>query len=148
MTNRIHELMPEFARHEGRWTGTYTHITPTGEVLDHHAVHILAEFPNDGTADFRLNTHNVWGDGRSERGVYEAHYRDGRLWFEKKLIGSLWVIDDMTVYLRFGFEGDDSIQVCEMIQISKDGKNRARTWHWFQNEKLFKITLTHERRDD
>ena len=72
MTNRIHELMPEFARHEGRWTGTYTHITPTGEVLDHHAVHILAEFPNDGTADFRLNTHNVWGDGRSERAHVQA----------------------------------------------------------------------------
>jgi hypothetical protein len=97
--------------------------------------------------DFRLNTHNVWPDGRSERGVYEAQYCDGRLWFQKKLVGSLWEIDDMSVYLRFGFEGDDSVQVCEMIQISQDGQKRARTWHWFRDQQLFQITLTNERRD-
>jgi hypothetical protein len=33
-----------------------------------------------------------------------------------------------------------------MIQISEDGRNRARTWHWFREQKLFKITLTQERR--
>jgi hypothetical protein len=60
----------------------------------------------------------------------------------------MWEVDDFTLYLRFGYRDDPTIEVCEMIQISKDGQNRARTWHWFRDEKLFQVTLTNERRAD
>jgi hypothetical protein len=146
MPNRLSGLMPHYSRHEGDWIGTYSHYTPSLELLDRYEVRINSEFPGDGSCDFRLNTHNVWPDGRESRGVFAAHYRDGRLWFSDELIGSLWEIDDFTVYLRFTYRADPSIDVCEMIQISEDGRNRARTWHWFREQKLFKITLTQERR--
>ena len=55
-------------------------------------------------------------------------------------------VDDRTVYLNFTYADDPSIRVCEMIQISEDGQSRARTWHWFKDDKLFKITLTNETR--
>ncbi len=148
MTSRIHQLMPRFVRHEGRWVGTYTHIEPSGGLIDRYEVRILAEFPDDGSCDFRLNTHNLWTDGRETRGVFEANWRDGRLWFDGTLIGSMWEVDDFTTYLRFGYRNDASIDVCEMIQISEDGRHRARTWHWFRDQKLFRITLTEERRAD
>jgi hypothetical protein len=35
-----------------------------------------------------------------------------------------------------------------MIQISRNGQHRARTWHWFRDDVMFKITLTKERRMD
>jgi hypothetical protein len=78
--------------------------------------------------------------------MHEANYRDGRLWFAGDLIGSMWEVDDFTVYLRFSYRKDPGITVCEMIQIGDDGQHRARTWHWFRDRKLFKITLTNERR--
>lgn len=148
MPNRLQTLMPVYARHEGRWIGTYTHTTPSGVPIDSYEVRTLSEFPDDGSCDFRLNTHNVWPDGRESRGRFEANYRDGRLWFDGELIGSTWEIDEFTVYLRFGYRADPTITVCEMIQISDDGLHRARTWHWFRDQKLFKITLTDERRPD
>jgi hypothetical protein len=147
MPNRLSTLMPVFARHEGRWTGTYTIIAPDGAPIDRYAVRILAEFP-EADCDFRLNTHNIWPDGRETRGRYDAHFREGRLVFDGDLIGALWEVDDFTVYLRFGFPSELAVTVCEMIQISEDGRHRARTWHWFRDQKLFQITLADERRDD
>ncbi len=148
MPNRLRSLMPNFARHEGRWIGTYTHTTPSGALIDRYEVRIFSEFPDDGSCDFRLNTHNLWPDGRETRASFDTNFRDGRLWFDGDLVGSMWEIDDFTVYLRFGYRRDPSIDVCEMIQISKDGLNRARTWHWFRDEKLFQLTRTEERRAD
>jgi hypothetical protein len=148
MANRLHQLMPNFARHEGRWIGTYTQKTPAGETIDSYEVRTFAEFPEDGSADFRLNVHNIWPDGRESTASFEANYRDGRLWFDGILVGSLWEIDDFTVYLRFGYRDDPAIEVCEMFQITQDGRHRARTWHWFRDQKLFQITLTEERRPD
>jgi hypothetical protein len=149
MPNHLKDLMPHFARHEGNWIGTYTHIRPTGELVDTYEVRIFSEFPTDGSCDFRLNTHNVWADGRETRAAFDTKFRDGRLWFDGvALIGSIWEVDDFSVYLRFGYRDDPSIDVCEMIQISDDGQNRARTWHWFRDQKLFQLTLTNEHRVD
>ena len=143
---KMHELMPVMARHEGQWVGTYTHIDRAGALVDTYEVHCLSEFPDDGSCDFRLSTRNVWTDGRETTASYGADFRDGRLWWRDGLTGWMQEIDDLTVYLRFGFEHDTSILVCEMIQISHDGQNRARTWHWFRDEILFQTTLTNERR--
>ncbi len=146
MPNRLSLLMPHFSRHEGAWIGNYRHCSPAGVLLDHYEVRIDSEFPDDGSCDFRLRTHNLWPDGRESRGLFTASSRDGRLWFDDELIGCLWEVDDFTVYLRFTFRADPGIEVCEMIQISADGRDRARTWHWFRDQKLFKVTLTEERR--
>ncbi len=148
MTNRLHGLMPNFARHAGFWVGTYTHISPDGATLDHHEVRTISELPEDGSCDFRLRVHNLWADGRETRLMHEANYADGRLWFAGDIVGSMWEVDDLTVYLRFGYRNDASLTVCEMIQVSHDGRHRARTWHWFKDEQLFKLTLTRERRSE
>ena len=148
MPNRLRQLMPNFARHEGRWIGIYRHCTPSGALNDSYEVRITVEFPDDGNCDFLLLTHNVWPDGRESRGRYAAHYRDGRLWFDDELVGSMWEIDEFTAYLRFRFRADPAVEVCEMLQLSPDGRHRARTWHWFRNKVLFQVTLTEERRDE
>ena len=41
---------------------------------------------------------------------------------------------------------DPSLYLYEMIQISDCGTARARTWHWFRNDRLFQRTLVDERR--
>ena len=148
MANRLQELMPNFSRHEGAWIGMYRHCKPAGQLNDSYRVRTKVECPDDGTCDLRLIIHNVWPDGRDSRRLHEAHFRDGRLWFDDQLIGSLWEIDEFTAYLRFSFREDPATEVCEMLQLSPDGRNRARTWHWFRDKILFQVTLTDERRDD
>jgi hypothetical protein len=34
----------------------------------------------------------------------------------------------------------------EMIQISEDGNNRGRTWHWFEDDVLVRRTCIKEHR--
>jgi hypothetical protein len=33
-----------------------------------------------------------------------------------------------------------------MIHLSRDGRHRARTWHWYEHEALVKLTLVREAR--
>ena len=139
---------PVLARGCGRWTGTYTHLDPAGAILDEHAVDTHSEFPDDGTADFRLRIHNRWPDGRESRIELLADYRNDRLEWRERLVGWMIEPDDRTVYLNFTYADDPSIRVCEMIQVSPDGRNRARTWHWFRDDLLFKLTLARESRLD
>ncbi|MGB3806936.1 MAG: hypothetical protein WA936_07040, partial [Erythrobacter sp.] len=40
--------------------------------------------------------------------------------------------------------GDPSLYLYEQIQISDDGKNRCRTWHWIRDGKLETRTAIQE----
>lgn len=137
---------PVLARGAGLWTGTYTHLDPTGALIDEHEVDTQSEFPSDGSADFRLRIHNRWQDGRESQIELLADYRNDRLEWRDRLVGWMQELDEQTVYLNFTYENDPSIRVCEMIQVSPDGQSRARTWHWFRDDLLFKVTLARETR--
>lgn len=142
------QRFPVLTRGCGRWTGTYTHLDPQGGLIDEHRVDTFSEFPTDGTADFRLQIHNKWPNGRESRVELLADYRNDRLEWRERLVGWMDEIDAQTIYLNFTYADDPSVRVCEMIQVSPDGMNRARTWHWFRDEELFKITLAREVRAD
>ncbi|HAE93771.1 MULTISPECIES: hypothetical protein [Hyphomonas] len=144
--NQTAQHFPLLARGCGSWTGTYTHITPEGDVLDRHQVDTHSSFPLEADADFVLDIRNTWSDGRETRITLKADHRNNRLEWQDRLDGWMEEVDDRTVYLNFTYANDPSIRVCEMIQISEDGQSRARTWHWFKDDKLFKITLTNETR--
>lgn len=139
---------PVLTRGSGHWTGTYTHLSPDGALLDRHVVNSISDFPVDGTADFRLRIHNVWPDGRESSITLLADYRNDRLEWRDRLVGWMDELDTQSVYLNFTYADDPSIRVCEMIQVAADGMSRARTWHWFRDDILFKVTLTREHRVD
>jgi hypothetical protein len=46
--------------------------------------------------------------------------------------------------MQFGFFSPTYLY--EMIYISPDNNNRARTWHWFKNNQIFQRTLIQEER--
>ncbi|MFT3966231.1 MAG: hypothetical protein QM690_10140 [Sphingobium sp.] len=142
----MRELFPVLARGGGRWTGEYRFVDPAGTLLDQYRVDTISDFPEDGSADYRLRTHNIWPDGRESRAELLADYRNGRLEWRNKLVGWMAEIDEHTIYLTFSYASDPSIRVCEMIQVSPDGQHRARTWHWFRDGILYQTTLTREER--
>ncbi len=145
--NPVRQYLPLLARHAGIWEGEYTHIAPDRAVQDQHLFRILVELPEDGEAAYRQTSHYWWPDGRTQQLVYEARYADGCIVFDTgRIHGRCREIDERTLYLRFGFHADPAGYVCEMLQLSADGRHRARTWHWFRNDELWRLTLVRERR--
>lgn len=149
MTN-IREAMPILARHEGVWEGTYTYFNAANEQVDEHASRLLCRFPDEGPYPYHQTNHYTWADGRTEVREFPAEYRDGRIWWDNELIKG-WAAEvgldeyNRTVMLYWQRQGDPQLYLYEMIQLSDDGLNRCRTWHWIRNGVLETRTAIQEK---
>jgi hypothetical protein len=143
----IRTEMPVLARHEGEWEGEYIHVDNQNVEVDRHKSHLQCRFPDGGAHDYyQINTY-IHADGRSEELHFPAVYRDKRIWWDTdRIYGSAWEIDERTVVLTWTRKDMPGAYLYEMIQISEDGNNRGRTWHWFEDDKLVKRTCITERR--
>ena len=145
----IKKEMPVLARHEGTWAGTYRYVTPQLELLDEYEFRINVLFPADGSGGitYRQESFYSWPDGRSQELIFEAQYiGDGQVTFDGPISGRMWELDARTIYLTFWFADQPGVDVCEMIQLADNNYDRARSWHWFKDGKLFQLTLVDERR--
>jgi hypothetical protein len=143
----IREEMPVLARHEGDWVGTYTLIDCDGKVLDRHRSHLTCSFPaDDPTKYYQINRY-TWDNGKQEEHQFPGAYCDKKLWFDTERIkGHAWEVDDSTVILWFAYKSVPDFYLYEMIQISPCNNHRARTWHWFKQDKIYQRTLIQEER--
>jgi len=139
--------MPVLARHEGDWEGEYLHLNTAGKVLDRHGSHLSCMFPFEGQyAYYQINRYR-WDDGKREELHFPAVFRDGRIWWDtSRIAGSGWEVDENSVMLKWSRKDVPNSYLYEMIQLSRDGQSRYRTWHWFQNGELFQRTIINERR--
>ena len=145
----IREEMPLLARHEGVWDGLYTYYNAAGEKVDQHRSRLLCRFPDGGDCPYHQTNYYMWQDGRKEIRDFPATYSDGRVWWDNELIKG-WAaevgLDDKhrTVMLYWQRQGDPLLYLYEMIQISDDGQNRCRTWHWIRDGHLETRTAIQE----
>lgn len=146
--NPVPNAIPLLARHMGRWVGTYRFIKPDLTLLDQYDFDILVELPEgEPGCHYRQTSSYTWPDGRADRLVFEAECIENRIiWDAPRIAGKMWAIDDTTLYLTFYMKHDPSLVVHEMIQLSKCGQNRARTWHWLRDGAVEKLTLVDEKR--
>ncbi len=143
----IQEEMPVLARHEGDWIGTYILVDLKGNILDQYQSHLTCEFPENSPYPYYQTNRYIWSDGKKEEYKFPGTYRDKALWFDTERVdGKAWEVDDSTVMLRFSYKGVADMSLYEMIQISPCSNYRARTWHWFKNNKLYQRTLIQEER--
>ncbi len=135
-------------RHVGIWEGTYTHIDPRDRsVQEQLDFRILVECADTGPWSYRQTSRYRWPDGRSEQLIYHGVAKEDRLLIDDARVrGAVWQVEPQTLYMRFSFTEQPSHQIAEMIQLSTDGRHRARTWHWFELEALWRITLVREQR--
>ena len=146
----IREEMPILARHEGVWDGTYSYYNAAGDLIDRHASRLFCRFPDSGPHPYHQTNHYTWADGRTEVREFPAEYRDRRVWWDNDLIKG-WAAEvdldglNRTVMLYWQRQGDPSLYLYEMIQISDDGLNRCRTWHWIRNGLLETRTAIEEK---
>ncbi len=149
----IAKEMPLLARHEGVWDGTYTYFNADNEKVDEHASRLLCRMPTaeEGGEEnpYHQTNHYRWPDGKTEIREFPAEFRDGRIWWDNELIQG-WAaevpLDDLnrTMMLYWQRTGDPSLYLYEQIQISDDGQNRCRTWHWIRNGSLETRTAIQE----
>tara|TARA_R100000365_G_C2728312_1_gene59089 strand:- start:410 stop:790 length:381 start_codon:yes stop_codon:yes gene_type:complete len=121
-------------------------ISPDGKLLDSYTVDTLSRFPTDGSADYSLHIIHTWPHGKQREIMILADYRNNQLEWRDRVTGQMREIDDTTVYVTFAMTDDPSVQVRGLMNVSPDGTQRARTWHWFKNEKLFRLSLAWEER--
>jgi hypothetical protein len=143
----IKTAMPLLARHEGEWEGVYMEVDPDGKVIDRHRSYLICSFPESGPYPYYQINKYTWDDGRTEEHHFPAVYKDGRIWWDtERIAGYAWEADAKTVMLYWERKGMPGMSLYEMIQLSDDGQQRARTWHWFKDGVLQKRTLVRERK--
>jgi hypothetical protein len=145
----IREEMPLLARHEGVWDGIYTYYNAAGEKIDEHKSRLLCRFKEDSDRPYHQTNWYTWDDGRTESRDFPATYHDKRVWWDNELIKG-WAAEvgldekNRTVMLYWQRQGDPSLYLYEMIQMSDDGKKRCRTWHWIRDGQLETRTAIQE----
>ena len=135
-------------RHRGIWEGRYTHLDArTLAVVEDQVFRIRVEVFEAGSPSYRQTSHYWWADGREQELVYDGIMQGdslridtGRMW------GECHAIAPDALYIEFGYSATPALRVAEMIQLSGDGRHRARTWHWLRSGQLERITLVREQR--
>jgi hypothetical protein len=78
---------------------------------------------------------------------FPARYANYRIYWDNELIqGQAWEVDERTIVLTWSRKDEPGVYLYEMIQLSGDDTHRARTWHWFRDDQLFRRTLITETR--
>ncbi|GAA0928103.1 DUF3598 family protein [Nonomuraea longicatena] len=143
----LREDMPLLARHEGRWTGTYTHLDPQGTLLDRHSSHLTCTIVDERT--YHQVNRYTWDDGRTEEIAFPGTYLGGgRCGFDtERITGEFWELDASTIYLTWLYKAAAAdLRLFELIVLSDDGEHRSRVWQWIQSGVCVKRTIIDERR--
>ncbi len=125
----VRDAMPLLARNEGVWEGWYRYFDTSGKLIDQHRSRLICRL-----VDIR---------------DFPARYENGRIWFDNDLITG-WAAamqpDDFnrSTCLNWTRNGEPDLFLYEMIQLSDNGVNRARTWQWFKKGICFQRTLIDE----
>lgn len=140
--------MPLLARNAGVWEGYYRVFNPAGEKTDEHKSRLICRIHED--RDYHQTNVYRWADGKKETREFPAQIRDGRLYFDTEIDG--WAAEvpldgfGRTMMLNWTRNNERDLYLYEMIQLSDDGKARARVWQWFKADRLFQRTLIDERK--
>jgi hypothetical protein len=142
----LRKNMPLLAKSEGVWDGYYRVYNYSGSQIEEHKSRLLCRIIND-TEYHQTNIYR-WKDGRKELREFPADIENNKLVFSTYIDG--WAAEvnldefNRTMMLHWKRKNEPDLYLYEMIQISDNGLNRARTWQWFKRDKLFQRTLIDE----
>ena len=138
--------MPLLARNEGVWEGYYRYFDPLGNKTDEHKSRLLCRIRDD--RDYHQTNLYRWSDGSRETRDFPASIEGNRLILTTEIDGWAAAVDldehQRTMMLHWTRKDEPDLYLYEMIQLSDDGKSRARVWQWFKNDRLTQRTLIDE----
>lgn len=141
----IRDTMPSLFAHAGEWDGVYTHLARDGTLLDRHRTWTLCEFPDSGPYAYVQHNRMTWDDGRTLERSFGGVYRDGLIhWSTDRFRGYGWETREGVLMLKLDRLDEPGVHFVEWIQLSADGRTRARTWQWFEQGSPTRRTLCDE----
>ncbi len=147
MRERVRAALPVMLEHEGIWQGTYRHMDLAGNTLDLHRARVECVFPEQGPYAYVQRNLFTWEDGREQRSELHATLVDGRLhWDTDTFTGHAWQSAEGVLLLRLDRKDQPGASYLELIALAPDRDHRIRTWHWFRDDRPWRLTLCHERR--
>ncbi|MDA0636301.1 hypothetical protein OUY22_23005 [Nonomuraea sp. MCN248] len=132
-------------KHLGEWRGEYIHIDADGTIVDRHSSHLYCRIPEDGAYNFIQTNTYTWDDGRQQVFDFGGRIEGGIGYFDtERITGEMSQVDDQTIVLTWSYKDDPDNYLYELIQLSRDGKHKCRTWHWMNGDRLVKRTIISE----
>ena len=150
----IHPRSPMLARKiptlmtcEGHWSGESQHYNNEGSLLEKHEVHVRHQFPEAGPYAHIQHNRFTWDNGREHVLEQKSVFADGKLWWESgPFQGCIWETDFGNVLVNITQTSRPRLCLNEMICLEPNGVRRSRVRQWFKDGKLFRRTLSRERR--
>ena len=141
----LNGIMPGMLKHAGTWEGTYRHVDLENNIVDVHKSRVECIFPSEGDHAYIQKNLFQWDDGREYRATLNGILRDNKLWWDNENFdGCSWETEFGLILLNLNRKDDPGANFYEIICMGDSGVDRARTWHWFKDGKLFKRTLCDE----
>ncbi len=133
-----------FPRHTGIWEGTYTRISPTGEVIYKHRSKLTLKLNGK---DWSQTNEYIFPDGRREFHDFGVSKFDdsGILTFDNpRIFGKSWESED-NILLWWEYKEEAGTRLYEIITLLGDG-HRMRTWQHSRNGTFEGLTMIEEKR--
>lgn len=143
------ETFPILEKHFGEWSGEYVHLDPDGREIDRHESHLRMWVPEDGSCDVaQVNTY-TWPDGRVEAVQFDGVVKGADVHFDNdRIAGHMHQTDDLTIVLTWTYKDllKEGNYLYELIQLSRDGQQKVRTWHWMEDDRIIRRTVIREKK--
>lgn len=118
-----------------------------GAIVDEHESRVECLFPDEGPYHYVQRNRFEWSDGRIREVEFGGVLRDARMYWDTDTFrGYGWATVDDVVLLTLERKDIANASFTEIIVLGADGTNRARTWHWFKDGRLYQRTLCDEYR--
>lgn len=138
MTNR--ERLQQIA---GVWEGTYTHLTPNGQVVDQYASRQETRLEGDNWYERIIYR---WPDGREQTLDFRARFEGDQLIFDDpKFHGEFFRITNEISIFSYSWKDKPNVRIVETIVFTESDR-KSRLWQMFENGALIKVTVIVEQR--
>jgi hypothetical protein len=136
-------LRARLAQHEGVWEGTYTYLTPRGDLVDQHGSR--QETRIEGGA-WNQHVNYQWPDGRRASFDFHARLEGDRLVYDDQAFeGVFEPVNDRVALVTGSWNDHPGRTLVETITTVADG-HQARTWQVFEDDALVLLVTIEEHR--
>ncbi len=136
-----------FPKHLGIWEGTYTRISPAGEVIQKWNSRLTIRMVDDRT--YHQVNEYFWEDGHYELHDFgQSKFNDeGVLIFDNpRILGEAWETHN-SVNLTWTYRDTPGSMLYEMIDLIGEKEDvRIRTWKWSNYDQFNGIMMIHEKK--
>ena len=129
----------------GVWLGTYTHVTPTGQVLDTFTSR--QETRLEGNDWYERVTY-MWPELDAIQFDFHARFDstgESMIFDDPNFHGELKFVNDKVYVFPYHWKAKPETHVVETVVLASS-HYKSRVWQTFENGELVKVTMITERR--